>query len=102
MARPGSRCRYLMEAAGPGSWPGGGSDTANASQAETAVRSALDRERRRLTPAHWPVPAAWAAAAAIRASPGRAGTPAQRGADLAGSRLTVNVVHDTVNTVARN
>lgn len=40
-----------METAGPGSWPGGGNNMANAGHIETAVRSAaLDLEFRRLTP----------------------------------------------------
>jgi len=40
-----------METAGPGSWPGGGNNMANAGHIETAVRSAaLDLEFRGLTP----------------------------------------------------
>jgi hypothetical protein len=41
MPRPGRPCRCLMDAAGPGSWPGGVHDAMNASDVEAAGRSAL-------------------------------------------------------------
>ena len=43
MPRPGRPCRCLMDAAGPGSWPGGSGDTMNASDIDAAGRSALTR-----------------------------------------------------------
>jgi hypothetical protein len=48
--RLGRLCRCLLGAAGPESWPGSG-DLMNASQTETAVRSALDHRRAQRTPA---------------------------------------------------
>ena len=47
-------------------------------------------------------PPAWSATAAIRASTSQRRYSRQRGADLAGTDLTVNVVHYNVNNVARN
>jgi hypothetical protein len=41
MPRPGCRCRCLMEAAGPGSWPGSNGDTMNASDVQAAGRPVL-------------------------------------------------------------
>jgi fatty-acid desaturase len=48
-----------------------------------------------------PAPA-WSPAAAIRVSTGQRRYTRQRGADLAGTDLTVNAVHCNVNNVARN
>jgi len=47
-------------------------------------------------------PPAWSATAAIRASTSQRRYSRQRGADLAGTDLTVNFVHYNVNNVARN
>jgi hypothetical protein len=49
-----------------------------------------------------PPPAAWSPAAAIRVSTSQRRYSRQRGADLAGTDLTVNAVHCNVNNVARN
>ena len=43
MPRPGRLCRCLMDAAGPGSWPGGGGDAMKASDAGAAGRPARGR-----------------------------------------------------------
>jgi hypothetical protein len=48
--RPGRLSRCLLALPGQGTWSGSG-ELMNASQAETAVRSALDHRRAWLTPA---------------------------------------------------